>query len=64
MQHFEELFLGRTREACAEALALAERLEDFMTASILQTVYLMRIGRMQEAYELASSSFSSLCLLL
>lgn len=55
MQRFEDIFLTRTRDFCAEALAYAQQLDDFMTASALQCAYLVRSGRMREAYTLASS---------
>lgn len=56
MQPYEDLFLERTRQASTEALALAQLLEDYITASTLQAVYLTRVGRLQEAYELTSST--------
>lgn len=58
MQKFENIFLVRTRDFCAEALSFAQQLDDFMTASALQCAYLLRSGRMREAYTLASSKFS------
>lgn len=60
MQTFEDVFLARTREYCAEALSFARQLDDFMTASVLQAVYLLRSGRMQEAYDLSSSRYSTI----
>lgn len=57
MQWFEELFLMRSRQGCADALGLVQGVEDFVIASALQTTYLAKVGRMQEAYQVSSSTF-------
>lgn len=59
MQRFEDVFLARTRDFCAEALSFAQQLDDFMAASALQCAYIARSGRIREGYTLGSSAYNS-----
>lgn len=56
VERYESYFLQQTREACRDALGMMDRLDHYFAAQILETCYLLRMGRLQEAYVLSSSS--------
>lgn len=62
MEALEEMLLARSREACIDALAGVQYVEDYLVSSMLQAAFLSRVGRIDEAYDLASSkSFQRRC---
>jgi hypothetical protein len=60
MGPYEEIFLRRARTSSAEALAHVRRLDEYVLGSLIQTIYLVRVGRMREAYEMSSSAYFSI----
>lgn len=57
MERFEAFFLQQAREGCRMALSMMDRLDQYFLAQVLEASYLLRMGRLQEAYVLASSSY-------
>lgn len=55
VERYESYFLQQTREACRSALSLVDRIDHYFAAQVLEASYLLRMGRLQEAYVLSSS---------
>lgn len=55
VEAFEKLFLRQARETGRDALSMMDRIGDYFVAQILEGYFLLRMGRLQEAYVLSSS---------
>lgn len=60
VERYEGYFLQQTREACRSALSIVDRMDHYFVAQVLEASYLLRMGRLQEAYVLSSSTPLSL----
>lgn len=55
VEGFEGLFLRQARQTGSDALSMLDRIVDYFVAQILEGYFLLRMGRLQEAYVLSSS---------
>lgn len=60
VQPYEDYFLKTARDQSHQALAGVDRLEQYILAQLLMSHYLLRMGRVQEAYLTALSELFSL----
>lgn len=55
LEQYENYFLQQTRETSRDALSMMDRLDDYFVAQVLEACYLLRMGRVREAYVTSSS---------
>lgn len=55
---YEPYFLQQSREGSRQSLSMMDRVDQYFMAQILEATYLLRMGRLQEAYVQSSSTFS------
>ena len=55
LSKFEPIFLSRTRSALEQSLGFADRLSDFMRASVILTMYYSQAGRVLEGVSTISA---------